>query len=314
MERAVRMQFANVVVDTWVEGGLGQTSLRRSLASLVERLAHSAALPHNLQLREQAGLLCLSCPDLEADLEALRRERASAVFSIGPHGETLPLTMPGMAEAPSTPKLADQAQTDGDSAEGLLIPLFPQAASPAPQAVPGADPSPAPPGTALTSVPLGLREALRQSQPAPQAPPRSQPRPQRLTLGFAAPDGHPLAGYRVRFHWSGGDLECHTGPDGQLGLDLPPSIACGDLTLYLSDEPGHALCWTLDFVDRPATELERVRQALLSLGYASGSLDDRFDLSLAQALACFQTDMGLEPSGALDQATAALLETGACAS
>ena len=63
-----------------------------------------------------------------------------------------------------------------------------------------------------------------------------------------------------------------------------------------------------DIGDAP-DDAARLQQALIDLGYLDGTADGRFGKKSRQALMAFQTDMGLEPTGASDVLTGLLAES-----
>ncbi len=52
-----------------------------------------------------------------------------------------------------------------------------------------------------------------------------------------------------------------------------------------------------------SVSVAEVQQVLTDLGYYSGPIDGRFTQELSDAIAAFQTDLGIEPTGILDAAT-----------
>jgi hypothetical protein len=91
-------------------------------------------------------------------------------------------------------------------------------------------------------------------------------------------------------------------------VDQPIDPCAQSATLHFTDDPDDVV-YTLDLrylnpVDTPSGARERLR----NLGYGGGDPGDDVDDDLGAALAEFQEDHGMKPTGELDDATRAKLE------
>ncbi len=102
-----------------------------------------------------------------------------------------------------------------------------------------------------------------------------------------------------------------TDGDGRIEHFVVPSSRTGELTVDLGadHEPAYAQ-WTLQigFLD-PAASLAGAQGRLTSLGYHDGSEAGELGEATRAALARFQADQGLEPTGAADETTLERLKT-----
>lgn len=83
----------------------------------------------------------------------------------------------------------------------------------------------------------------------------------------------------------------------------------GELKLWLSEDPEVIASWTLKVghLD-PITEVSGVQARLNNLGYGAGEVDGNEDDDLKGAVASFQNDVGLEPSGEVNDDCRAALD------
>lgn len=144
MERAVRMLFANIMFDTWLDASKGMYGVRQGINSLAERLGKSQ-IPnlHSLEIQDYQGLLQVNCQHITADTDAVRSERGCAIFSILPDAQPgiIPRFSPNADEVGAThrpdtwrPNLQSFSQAESHDADPLAptvlldgehhIPLF----------------------------------------------------------------------------------------------------------------------------------------------------------------------------------------------
>ncbi len=132
-------------------------------------------------------------------------------------------------------------------------------------------------------------------------------------------DGEPLTGKKFELRVAGRDkpLEGSTTGDGRVECNLPTSAKDAQLVVWVAgDKAGARYVWDLELggLLPPETD-DGVRQRLNNLGYHGGqvgghraSSDDGDDSDdgvdpLSLAVAAFQEDMGLDVTGAIDDAT-----------
>jgi N-acetylmuramoyl-L-alanine amidase len=97
--------------------------------------------------------------------------------------------------------------------------------------------------------------------------------------------------------------------DNVIAADIPLGSDSGELKVWLSDDPEVIASWTLKIghLD-PITEVTGVQARLNNLGYDAGNVDGSEDEDLDAAVAAFQDDVGLEPSGEIDDDVRAALD------
>jgi type VI secretion system secreted protein VgrG len=107
-----------------------------------------------------------------------------------------------------------------------------------------------------------------------------------------------------------GDLyEGTTTPEGLVEKEVPEEAKSLQLVVWLGEYPtGEKRSWVLARVPvTPPTDVKGAQVRLQNLGYRSGDATGILDDGTKKALASFQSDAGLPPTGMLDDATAAKL-------
>jgi N-acetylmuramoyl-L-alanine amidase len=128
-----------------------------------------------------------------------------------------------------------------------------------------------------------------------------------LRLSEEGSDGESngLSGAAFRLEAAGRTVTGTLGSDGMLRADVPASATAARLVLEPGSERERALVLHIGHLD-PIASVAGIKQRLNNLGY---SIDETTgDEALADALSSFQTDRGLDASGALDDATRQELE------
>ncbi|MDJ0835832.1 MAG: peptidoglycan-binding domain-containing protein [Acidobacteriota bacterium] len=186
-----------------------------------------------------------------------------------------------------------------------------------PDAIPQLEPPEPETEGLVTTAPAHWREEEPTSWEAEDTQPNpSIAHPRVFRLFFKDHGDHRPADLRYRLEMGGVSWEGRLDDRGSLELTVSPDETEARLTIFLSDEPGHALSRSLVFAPLPEAEtIPGIRARLHGLGYDTGSLNDRFDARLAEALRQFQQHKGLtDQDGALDEPTrtavTALFENG----
>ncbi len=130
--------------------------------------------------------------------------------------------------------------------------------------------------------------------------------PSRLRLVFLV-EGKPKAGAAYVLTVDD-DPPIEGTTNGSGGVDEPMDPCAESATLHFTDDPDD-LVYTLNLrylnpVDTPSGARERLR----NLGYGGGDPGDDLDDDLGAAIAEFQEDNGMEPTGQLDDATSSKLK------
>ena len=107
----------------------------------------------------------------------------------------------------------------------------------------------------------------------------------------------------------GATYEGTTSAEGIVDKEIPKDAKSVQLVVWIGDYPtGEKRTWTLTMeAIPPATEASGAQTRLSNLGYRSGAATGLLDDDTVKALASFQSDAGLAPTGELDAATAAAL-------
>ena len=97
--------------------------------------------------------------------------------------------------------------------------------------------------------------------------------------------------------------------DNVIVADIALGSDSGELKVWLSGDPEVIATWTLQIghLD-PITEVSGVQARLNNLGYDAGDVDGNEDDDLQAAVAAFQDDVGLAPSGQVDDDFRAALD------
>lgn len=107
-----------------------------------------------------------------------------------------------------------------------------------------------------------------------------------------------------------GDIyEGTTTADGIVDKEIPEEASSLQLVVWLGDYPtGEKRTWVLASVPMPpTTDVRGAQIRLQNLGYRAAEATGVLDAETAKAIASFQSDAGLSPTGKLDGATAAKL-------
>ncbi len=129
--------------------------------------------------------------------------------------------------------------------------------------------------------------------------------PAKVTLIVEDEDGEPFVGKRYEISVSGKVLSGVTAEDGKIQCAVPPADVKATLRVWIG-EPGYpdplesqVVLGGLD----PVRHLRGVQQRLYNLGHLQKGDDGKPGPETAQAILDFQRRNGLEPTGALDDAT-----------
>jgi type VI secretion system secreted protein VgrG len=117
----------------------------------------------------------------------------------------------------------------------------------------------------------------------------------------------PFAGKRYRLVAGDYRREGITGSEGEVDEEVPAATEVAQLTLWLEGYPsGPTMEWEVQASEEPLAQAGSVRgalQRLLHLGYYTGAVGVELTAEGQAAVRWFQTDYGLDPTGALDAAT-----------
>jgi hypothetical protein len=133
--------------------------------------------------------------------------------------------------------------------------------------------------------------------------------PEVLTIAFRDADGQTLAGRKFELIVGSTTTSGTTGDGGVIRKFVPAAATGAILRIWPAVEGlPEMLEWTLRIghLD-PITTIRGVKARLENLGYNCGAIDDAEDDALYGAVYAFQTSVGLEASGAIDDATRAKL-------
>ena len=102
-----------------------------------------------------------------------------------------------------------------------------------------------------------------------------------------------------------------TGDDGLVEHKIPADKEEGELTVWLDDNSQDGYKWPLKIghLD-PVEEITGVQARLENLGFECGSVDGVLGPATQDALRAFQAQMGLEPTGEIDEETRKKLSEG----
>ena len=98
----------------------------------------------------------------------------------------------------------------------------------------------------------------------------------------------------------GEELAKGTIEKGLIDVEVPGTFSKGELRLWEDDEENETVVLTLEAGLQPASEEDGAKARLNNLGYLIGDSSD-------EAVAAFQRDNALEPTGELNEATTLLL-------
>lgn len=147
-------------------------------------------------------------------------------------------------------------------------------------------------------------------EPRPDAPadPRDPPRAP-LRLRVTDTDVKPLAHKHFHVYAGGETIKGETDADGRVSARVLASAAAATVTVWTGAYPkGPRREWRVK-IDRlaPIESPRGIKERLRNLGWFDGAVDDAADDVLAAALREFQSDNGIAPHGAADDATRAKL-------
>lgn len=147
-------------------------------------------------------------------------------------------------------------------------------------------------------------------EPRPDAPadPRDPPRAP-LRLRVTDTELNPLAHKHFHVFAGGETIKGETDADGRVCAQVLASSAAATVTVWTGAYPkGPRREWRVK-IDRlaPIESPRGIKERLRNLGWFDGAVDDAADDVLAAALREFQSDNGIAPNGAADEATRAKL-------
>lgn len=154
------------------------------------------------------------------------------------------------------------------------------------------------------AIKLGYREGDPPKATTDAAPPETQPFKLKLSDGAF----QPYASRPYELTVDGRRYSGTTSGDGTVAQDIPKGATKAHLVLWEGEPPaGKSHVWDIAIEDpAAASTTEGARIRLANLGYETGA-GPGMDPKTKQAIIDFQEDHDLEPSGALDAATAAKL-------
>lgn len=135
------------------------------------------------------------------------------------------------------------------------------------------------------------------------------PKLQHLSLKLTDVAFQPYANKDFIVRAAGAKVEGSTDGEGKLEVDLPIEAKSAEITLWLEKRPtGKTKRYVVKLGELPGPDTTQGAQLRLrNLGYYWGATGDAVDSATAKALKDFQTEHGLEPTGALDGPTQAKL-------
>ncbi|MCI0329966.1 MAG: peptidoglycan-binding protein [candidate division Zixibacteria bacterium] len=126
-----------------------------------------------------------------------------------------------------------------------------------------------------------------------------------LRLALKDEKGDVFAGKKYKLAVGGQLYEGTTDSDGLIEHQIPADEEAGKLTVWLNEDgSGEGVTWNLKIghLD-PIEEVSGVQARLNNLGFNCGAVDGIFGPKTKEALKAFQSSVGLEISGQIDQAT-----------
>ncbi|WP_437827969.1 PGRP and LysM peptidoglycan-binding domain-containing protein [Sorangium sp. So ce1153] len=133
--------------------------------------------------------------------------------------------------------------------------------------------------------------------------------PVRIRFALRDERGDPLSGERYTLTLGERRYEGRVGSDGIVEHWVMPTSGTGELTVFRGDGGAAPFArWPLRIghLD-PIESLSGLQARLNNLGFACGAVDSAMGPKTEAALRAFQTAAGLEPTGAVDDATIAAL-------
>ncbi len=129
-----------------------------------------------------------------------------------------------------------------------------------------------------------------------------------LRIAFRTSEDQPLAGAGYTLSFGDQEIEGETDGDGVLEAEVPHDL---DRATLLIDGAEHDLqVGSLNpITSAPDGGVSGAKARLANLGYDAPPVDGKMDVATAAALAAFQRDHGLDPSGDLDDATRKKLQS-----
>ncbi|MCA9525434.1 MAG: peptidoglycan-binding protein [Myxococcales bacterium] len=118
-----------------------------------------------------------------------------------------------------------------------------------------------------------------------------------LNLELLDSTGTPFRQRPFSLHWAGGGVDGTTAPNGLISLEIPAGVETATLRVAWRE-------FTLDFRLPPADDVAGAQARLNQLNFFSGKVDGDLGPKTRQAIERFQRAHHLDPTGALDAATA----------
>jgi N-acetylmuramoyl-L-alanine amidase len=114
--------------------------------------------------------------------------------------------------------------------------------------------------------------------------------------------GTPFASKKYRLEIEGKIYEGTTGEDGSMRVEIPPTAASGELTVWMDDDQYDDCTWRLKLghLD-PIKEVSGVQGRLNNLGCICGKVDGIVGPRTKSAVQAFQARVGLPVTGAIDE-------------
>ena len=129
---------------------------------------------------------------------------------------------------------------------------------------------------------------------------RARPVTVPVELALRGGDGQPVANHAYRVTGLGSPRDGTTDAEGVARLEVPVHVREVEITLDGSGRSFRLLIGDMDPVDEPSGVWKRLRHLGL---LARDEMAPEGDEALAEAVAAFQREAGLEPTGEVDQAT-----------
>ena|SRR5882672_468103 len=132
-----------------------------------------------------------------------------------------------------------------------------------------------------------------------------KPRESFVTFTLKDEAGAALANLRYELTLGDAVLSGTTGSDGLISHPAPPGVTEGTVKVWVDpDDSDHTVSWPIRIghID-PIDTVSGVQGRLNNLGFNAGEVNGLENESTQEALRLFQRASGLEPSGAIDDAT-----------
>jgi N-acetylmuramoyl-L-alanine amidase len=126
-----------------------------------------------------------------------------------------------------------------------------------------------------------------------------------VTFALKDEAGAALANHRYELTLGDTVLSGTTGADGLVAHPAPPDVTEGTIKVWVdADDPDQTVSWPVrvGHLD-PIDTVSGVQARLNNLGFSAGEVNGLLGESTQEALQLFQRANGLEPTGAIDDAT-----------